>query len=228
MRQSVGHGGSFHDVALVTMGRMNMAGLRPEHDVLDIGCGVGRTARYLCDYLSSGARYEGFDVRRGPVTWCQQNISTRCPNFHFTYTPLYNTLYSADTALSSAAEFVFPYPDETFDFALAHSLFTHLPPDVSDNYLHETYRVLRPRGISYSTWLLYSDGNSTNYSNPATSSMHLQSSGVHAVQNPDTPDAAVGYSETWVRDSYVSAGLQIVEPIHPGFDRLQDVIVAVK
>src|SRR5579862_1873540 len=55
----------FHDIALTTIGRMNMAGLRPDHDVLDIGCGVGRTARYLCDYLESG-HYEGFDTMSEP------------------------------------------------------------------------------------------------------------------------------------------------------------------
>jgi len=229
LRRSVGHGASFHDVALVTIGRMNMAGLRPEHDVLDIGCGVGRTARYLCDYLSTGARYEGFDVREEPVKWCQQNITPRCPNFHFAFTPLYNAPYNPDPSLPSATEFEFPYGEGTFDFVLAHSLFTHIPPEVSEHYLNEIYRVLRPGGISYSTWMLYNqNGSQELYSNPATSSMHRDPSGRYAVQNPDVPDAAVGYNECWVRSVYVSGGLKIVEPVHPGFDRLQDVIVAVK
>ena len=108
------------------MGRLNMAGLRPEHDVLDVGCGVGRTARFLCDYLSADARYEGFDIVEMLIDWCQAEITPRFPNFRFRYIPLFNSEYLPDAALPSAAELRFPYPDESFDFVFAHSVFTHL------------------------------------------------------------------------------------------------------
>ena len=36
-------------------------GLKPEHRVLDIGCGVGRVALPLTRYLTSGT-YDGFDI----------------------------------------------------------------------------------------------------------------------------------------------------------------------
>ncbi len=221
----VGRPSTFQDVALTTMGRMNMAGLRPEHDVLDIGCGVGRTARYLCDFLKEEARYEGFDVREDVVVWCQTHITPLFPNFHFQYTPLFNTAYSTDTTLQSAAEFTFPYPDNSFDFAFAHSVFTHLVADVTRNYLREINRVLRPGGISYTTWVLFND-DPTAYSHPITRKMHHDPSGTFAVRNLDIPDAAIGYNEAFVRDEFSSNGLQIVEPIHPGFRRMQDVIVA--
>ena len=223
LRGKVGSAPQFHDVALTTMGRMSMAGLRPDHDVLDIGCGVGRTARYLCGFLEGDARYEGFDVTEVLVEWCQENITPRFPNFHFTHTPLYHLSYDPDHSLPSAAEFTFPYADESFDFVFAHSVFTHLLPDVTANYLNEVSRVLRPGGTSYSTWILFNDEPSA-YSNPRRNGMVDDPSGRFAVREP----ANVGYREEFVREMHASSGLKIVEPIHEGFRRFQDAIVAVK
>jgi SAM-dependent methyltransferase len=222
----VGPADAFVDVALTTMGRMIMAGLRPEHDVLDIGCGVGRTARYLCGFLEDGARYEGFDVREDLVAWCQSNITPRFRNFHFQVAALFNSNYRPDPSLPSAAEFTFPYPDRSFDFVFAHSMFTHLQPDVSNNYLREIHRVLRPGGISYTTWVLINDDDPSLFAH-ATQRMHRDPSGTFAVRRVTDPDALVAYTEQFVRGAHSSSGLSIVEPVHPGF-RLQDVVVAVK
>ncbi len=223
----VGPAPAFHDVALTTMGRMNMAGLRPEHDVLDIGCGVGRTARYLCDYLDSTAHYEGFDIMDEMVAWCQSEITPLFPNFHFRLTPLFNTAYKPDPSLPSASTFRFPYPDESFDFAFAHSVFTHLPPEATGNYLSEINRVLRPGGISYSTWFLFEDEPSSSPKTIVTE-MKLDASGMFAVHNPDVPDNAVAYRESFILQEYSTRGLTVVGPIHHGFKRLQDAVVAVK
>jgi SAM-dependent methyltransferase len=227
LRGLVGPAGAFHDVALYTVGRMNMAGLRPDHDVLDVGCGVGRMARYLCDYIDNDARYEGFDIQKEAVQWCQTHITPLFPNFHFQFIPLFNTAYNPDSVLPSAVEFEFPYADESFDFAFAHSVFTHLLPDVTKNYLREISRVLRPGGISYSTWFLFDD-DPLAYTHPITTTMQRDSSGAFAVEDPKIPEAAVGYKGTFVREICSSSGLEIVEPVHPGFTRLQDVVVAVK
>ena len=227
LQARVGPAPAFHDVALTTMGRMNMAGLRPDHDVLDVGCGVGRTARYLCDYLDSDARYEGFDIMEEMILWCQENITPRFPNFRFTYSPLFNTSYKPDAGLPSAATFAFPYPDESFDFAFAHSVFTHLPPESTANYLKELHRVLRPGGIGYTTWFLFDEDPKTS---PKTmvSEMVLDGSGDFAVHDPDVPDNAVGYRESYVLEEIARCGLTVSGPVHYGFERMQDVVVAVR
>jgi hypothetical protein len=58
--------------------------------------------------------------------------------------------------------------------------------------------------------------------------MHLDASGDIALHDPDVPDTAVGYREAFVRHHYARSRLRIIEPIHPGFTKLQDAIVAVK
>ncbi len=227
LQARVGRAPAFHDVALTTVGRMNMAGLCPEHSVLDIGCGVGRTARYLCDYMDSDARYEGFDIMEEMVAWCQENITPRFPNFRFTHTPLYNTAYKPDDSLPSAATFRFPYPEESFDFAFAHSVFTHLPPDSTTNYLNEICRVLKPGGIAYTTWFLF-QGELTASPKSMVAEMTLDVSGQFALHNLEVPDNAVGYRENYVVEQFARSGLRVVGPVHDGFARLQDVVVATK
>jgi SAM-dependent methyltransferase len=227
LQGQVGPAPAFHDIALNTMGRMNMAGLRPDHDVLDIGCGVGRTARYLCDFLDSTSTYEGFDIMEEMIQWCQKEITPRFPNFHFTYTPLFNAAYLPDATLATAETFTFPYEDGSFDFAFAHSVFTHLLPDATLHYLQEIHRVLRPGGIIYATWFLF-DGQLITSPHPMVTDMQLDSSGTFAVRNHEVPDEAVAYQEAFMRDAYSSHGLVIDGPIHPGFRRLQDAVVAVR
>ena len=227
LQGQVGPAPAFHDIALTTMGRLNMAGLRPDHDVLDIGCGVGRTARYLCDYLEPTARYAGFDIMEDLIAWCRTEITPRFPNFEFRHTPMFNSAYLPDPALEAADRFAFPYDDGSFDFAFAHSVFTHLPADAVANYLAEAYRVLRPGGILYATWFLF-DTTPEGHPNPIVDAMRVDPSGDVAVRFADIPDAATGYRTGYVRDLYRSHGLSIVDPIHPGFQRMQDAVVAVR
>ena len=190
----------------------------------DIGCGIGRIARYLCAYIGESGSYEGFDILPECIEWCSENISPVYPNFRFTATPLRNSYYKPDPGLPDAAAFRFPYEDDSFDFVCANSVFTHLMPDVSQQYLKETARVLRAGGISCTTWFWYNDDG---YSHELTERMQRQPSGRYAVLNPDNEDAAVGYAEEVVRDMCKIAGLAIVEPLHPGY-RLQDCCVAEK
>jgi SAM-dependent methyltransferase len=225
LQNQVGLGATFKDTALITIGRLNMAGLRPDHDVLDIGCGVGRIARFLCDYLKDGGTYEGFDVTEVLVQWCQGNITPLFPNFNFTYTPLFHPSYNPDPSLASAAEFRFPYSDGSFDFVFAQSVFTHLFPEETANYLNEVSRVLRPGGITFLTWILFNDDDPPTYEHPSLKGMKRDVSGTFGIQ--DT--ATVGYRDRSVREQYSSCGLTIVEPVHLGHgDGLQDALVAVK
>jgi SAM-dependent methyltransferase len=222
LRGQVGPADAFEDIALYTMGRMNMAGLRPEHDVLDIGCGVGRTARFLCDFLSESSYYEGFDIKENGIQWCHENITAAYPNFNFQHVALSNTAYSPGKG-SPASEFEFPYADNSFDFAFAHSVFTHLLPDSTVQYLRECGRVLRPGGTLYSTWFLFGGADT----HPHISKM-TPLDGNSVVLDQARPEVAIGYREQFVRDSHAAGGLEITDPVHSGFIAAQDAVVATK
>jgi SAM-dependent methyltransferase len=216
----------FDQIALITLGRLNMAGLRPNHDVLDIGCGIGRLARYLCDYLGTSGRYRGFDVMSEPVEWCQSNITPLFPNFTFQFTPLFNTKYNSDRRLPSAAEFSFPFPDDSFDFVFAQSVFSHLQPDESENYLKEIARVLKRGAVCYCTWILFKNG-SADYPHPVVSKMRRDPSGSFALLDSDEPGKAVAYDENFVLEAYRTNGLEVGSRVYPGF-LTQDAVVASK
>ncbi|MGD0881033.1 MAG: hypothetical protein ABSB09_05650 [Acidimicrobiales bacterium] len=85
----------------------------------------------------------------------------------------------------------------------------------------------RPCGIAYTTWFLLEQDPKTS---PKTmvSQMALDASGLYAVHDPDVPDNAVGYRDSYVREEIARCGLTVSGPIHYGFARMQDVIVAVK
>jgi cyclopropane fatty-acyl-phospholipid synthase-like methyltransferase len=53
---------------------VEIGGLRPEHTVLEVGCGIGRMAIALTSFMGSGT-YDGFDVAPQGVRWCQRNVT---------------------------------------------------------------------------------------------------------------------------------------------------------
>lgn len=131
--------------------------LKPHHHVLDIGSGIGRTAIALTSFLSEDGSYDGFDVVKRGVDWCNSRIHKDHPNFNFQYVPLFNDLYN--TATLKATEFIFPYPDDFFDVAFSFSVFTHMQIEEIQHYFNQIYRSLKPGGMCFSTFFLYDDSS---------------------------------------------------------------------
>jgi SAM-dependent methyltransferase len=127
-------------------------GLQPSDRVLDIGSGVGRVAIPLTRYLDAAGSYDGFDVVRRGVVWCQRHITPRHPNFRFHHVNVRNSEYRENGI--SATDFCFPFTDASFDVAFATSLFTHLVFAETRRYLRESARVLAPGGRLVATFFL--------------------------------------------------------------------------
>ncbi|WP_242130717.1 class I SAM-dependent methyltransferase [Aestuariivivens marinum] len=134
--------------------------LLPSDNVLDIGSGVGRTAIALTEHLNNEGAYDGFDVVKKGVDWCNKGIGKDFSNFKFKYVPLFNDLYN--TSKLKATEFEFPYADNNFDKVFSISLFTHLQLEEIQHYFHEISRVVKPNGMCFSTFFLY-DSNDEEY-----------------------------------------------------------------
>lgn len=99
--------------------------------ILDLGCQSGRMIRWLA---SSAEQCEiwGVDVSARHIVWCQENLS---PPFMFATVTTNPHL---------------PFRDEYFDLVYCGSVFTHID-DLSDAWLLEVKRIMRPGGRAYIT-----------------------------------------------------------------------------
>ncbi len=129
------------------------AGLLPEFNFLDIGSGVGRVAVPMVNYLKGD--YEGFDVVKQGVDWCESKITSKYPNFKFTYVDILNDLYNSSK--KKAENYIFPYPDNKFQVACSISVFTHMTDIEVKNYLKQTARVLSQNGKLVATFFILDD-----------------------------------------------------------------------
>ena len=190
--------------------------LHREQAVLELGCGHGRTCRALLGYLRSPGRYVGLDVDRKRIQDAQSRIQKRLPNFQFVWADVKNSHYNPN-GLTGGAAYKFPFPDGSFDVIYAASLFTHLLPDETRNYLREARRVLKPNGrCLFSFFLLdHYRGAGTTTSPAYEFDSPFSEPGV-AVKYPEHPDAAIAYSTDALRSFAEPAGLRIGR-VFPGY-----------
>jgi ubiquinone/menaquinone biosynthesis C-methylase UbiE len=190
-------------------------GLRPTDRVLDIGCGIGRMAVPLLDHLDAAGSYEGFDVGRAMIRWCEQHITARRADFRFTWVPVYNRKYNPFGSLA-AAELRFPYEDESFDFAFATSLFTHLTEDDAAHYLRETRRVLRPGGRCLLTFFVLDDhALAAVGAGHAAFDFRFPVAGGLAIDEAE-PEAAIAFRAETLEAMLDAAGLELDGPVRGG------------
>ncbi len=191
-----------------------LGGLQPQHRVLDVGSGIGRIAVPLTSYLNEQGSYEGFDLVELGVRWCQQQITPRYPNFRFQQVELGNDLYKSGG--SSAADFIFPYADEDFDLVVLISVFTHMLPDETANYLQEIARVLRPGGRCFATFFLW-NGQAAVLSAADPGFAFPHDRGHYRLMDDQVQAANVAFDEGYLhREMIEKAGLQ-VESTHYGY-----------
>jgi SAM-dependent methyltransferase len=213
---------------------VELGDLKPDERVLDVGCGIGRMAVPLTGHLDDQGSYEGFDVFPEGIRWCQENITPKYPNFRFRVADIRNKEYNPGGSFA-ASEYEFPYEDESFDFVLLTSVFTHLLPDEVENYLSEIRRVLAPGGRCLASFFLLNEESLGSIRSGASTINFRHDFGEYRTKDKDTPEAAIAYPEDYIRSLYAERGLDIVEPIHYGswpgrrdFLSYQDVVAALR
>lgn len=193
---------------------IRFGGLKPEHHVLDIGCGIGRIAIPLTTYLDKTGSYNGFDIVETGIDWCQKKISPRFPNFQFRHINLRNDLYNLETKVS-ASEFVFPYGDGAFDFVILTSVFTHMQSAEVAQYLKEIARVLRKGGTCFATFFII-DEASEQFLKASKEPFFAYEYDEYYLHDQHVKDANIAYKAEAINRMLAQAGLHI-EKSHPGW-----------
>lgn len=189
-------------------------GLKPEHRVLDIGSGIGRIAIPLTAYISKDGSYDGFDIVKTGIDWCNKKINSRFPNFRFKHIDLRNDLYNLGSK-AKAEDFVFPYADNSFDFVILTSVFTHMQPNEVSNYLKEIARVMRQGGRCFATFFII-DENSEAFLKQSKTPFFAYEYEEYYLHDQQVKDANIAYKTSFIDQHLKAAGLKI-EAQHPGW-----------
>lgn len=226
-------GGAFIGVAHEFRERLiTLANLQPHHSVLDIGCGVGRVAFGLADYLTGP--YLGFDIMLPHLEWARANITSSRPNFRFEHADLFNGEYNPHGRLS-AQSYSFPCSDASQDICFAVSLFTHLRRDDAQHYLREIARSLKPGGQALVTAFLldYEARERIASGLAAFNLIHPVDGDEVFTSKPEVPEAVIGVDAEVFRRWVHEAGLLLTR-VYPGkwghdlYLSYQDIIIVIK
>jgi SAM-dependent methyltransferase len=205
--------------------------LRPNHRILDVGCGVGRLALPLKGFLDQNGIYEGFDVREAAIRWARRRIARGDRRIRFRHVDVFSR-YANPSGSIPPSEFRFPYEDGTFDLVVLFSVFTHLVAEDLRRYLSEIARVLHPDGRSAATFRLMDRPGVVEH--PEVTYEYRHDFGEFLAADPAVPERAIAYREPFVRQEYAAAGLEVSrivygrKPAVPGGATGQDMIIALK
>jgi len=205
-----------------------LCGLQMNWTILDIGCGPGRFASHLIGQPNFfQGEYRGFDVSKRAIEWAKANIAARYENFDFSYVDLQNSLYNPHGKIK-AEDFLFPYEDEKFDFVFAVSVFTHLLPADTDNYLKQINRVLKRGGKALLTFVLLNGYPETlskvaqerfGCLNAPTNWSHHD---IYSVLFPNRQEALVAYQDAAIKEMIQKNNLNVEKQFYGAWNRAKD------
>lgn len=119
-------GGEFDTIGPLLRETLIYNGLKKDHYVIDVGCGSGRLAKPLAEYLEG--KYLGIDVVPDLLNYARR--IARRPDWRF----------------ELATGLTIPEKDQQANMVCFFSVFTHLLHEESFVYLREAKRVLKPGG----------------------------------------------------------------------------------
>ena len=201
-------------------------GLANAHStMLDIGSGCGRWAHWLRDYNFRGRRftgtYIGIDIDAEAIAWCEQHYDAECFRFH----------HSSDASVSYqqlgevAVHYRVPEPEAGCDLVFSNSLFSHVLEAELENYIRESYRLLKPGGA-----MMHSHFN-LDYPPATYGTRHTFQ---HAIGNAQVeslvqPEAAVAYRTDYLFELSRRIGFTHCEIVQmPGGAQHQPILLCKK
>lgn len=138
-------GGMWDEIGQLQFNFLVSQGLRTASYLLDIGCGSLRGGIHFIRYLEKG-HYYGIDkdselLEAGKnIELARHKLTDKSPNLFY------------------LEDFDFQSLDQSFDFAIAQSVFTHLPLNSIIRCVMNVERVLLPGGKFFATFFENSEG----------------------------------------------------------------------
>jgi SAM-dependent methyltransferase len=135
-------GGAWEVIGALQLQFMRANGLKPEHTLLDVGCGSLRGGLHLVPYLNPG-NYFGIDINQSLLDAGYEkeiiplNLADRLPRAN----------------LAAVGDFdAGPIFNRTFDYLLAVSVFTHLNWNRIRQGMDNLAAVTRPGSVFFATY----------------------------------------------------------------------------
>jgi SAM-dependent methyltransferase len=134
-------GGMWEVLGALQLDFLKAEGLAPAHRLLDIGCGTLRGGRHFIAYLDRG-HYTGLDISPAAIHYAEQlvldeGLAGKAPHL----------------VLSRAKDLKFmEFGGQEFDYLLAQSVFTHLPPEHIEACLAHVGQVMGMDSAFYFTF----------------------------------------------------------------------------
>jgi len=129
---------------------IDLCGLTVSSHVLDVGCGPGRLPIGILSSIGEIEHYQGIDVDRRSIQWCQRHITKWHPTFQFLYVDVNNPRYNP-RGCQSGDDFRIPLQSQRFDIIYLYSVFSHIAEEDMRNYLGEFRKLLSDTGSIFLT-----------------------------------------------------------------------------
>jgi SAM-dependent methyltransferase len=189
--------------------KKNNIDLNSFRDILDFGCGCGRTLMHIPLLVKNfgGYHFYGTDIDAKAISWCRANIKFVKFDTNSVLPPL-------------------RYPSEFFDFIYAISVLTHLKEELQFLWLEELKRVMKPGGVLLLS--VHGRGAWENYSKEFVNGMEIK--GFVFKQTPRWNGVfpkryqTAYHTEQYVRDNFKKY-FKVVDYIPRGINNHQDLVV---
>lgn len=181
--------------------------LKEEDNVLDIGCGYGRVAIQLTQFLKPQSIYAGLDNVSKHINWCSDHISSKYENFKFIHLDVYNKMYNPSGAMQANC---IEFPQELegkFDLAILFSVFTHMFPSDVKRYLQQIQKCLKPGGRLFSSFFIINEDRIASMKEGKSQFQFVKQDGYYA-HNLNVHEGAVAYDESRVAEMMWDAGFE--------------------
>lgn len=193
-----------------------LCNLKPHHKILEVGCGCGRVATSLRNFIKKPGAYYGLDVVPELIENAKMQIQN--PLFHFTCMNVYSHMYNPDPKALKPEKVRFPYQDNFFDIVFLVSVFTHMIPPSIETYTKEIARVIKTKGKCLVT--IFSLQNNPSYLKTKwgekfpIETLHVLKSNTQKenfrVTHLDEPETAVMYDLNYVLQLFGKNGMKLI------------------